>query len=121
MRMPTFPETRLHYAPILLGMAFIATLFVVAESGYKAIQDAGVVISAAEERQGLLSRYVRLLLDAESAHRGFLLTEDTRYLRAFDPAVRALDPVLNRLIAELRTSGHMDDAARAEGIRTIAG
>ena len=70
----------------------------VAESGYKRIHDAGQVISAAEERQTLMSRYLRLVLDAESAQRGFLLTEDTRYLRGFDPAVRALDPLLNRII-----------------------
>ena len=41
---------RLHYAPILLGIAFIATLFMVAESGYKRIHEAGLAISAAEDR-----------------------------------------------------------------------
>jgi signal transduction histidine kinase len=115
------PTERLHYAPILLGIAFIATLFMVAQSGYQRIHDAGEVISAAEERQSLLSRYLRLVLDAESAQRGFLLTEDTRYLRGFDPAVRALDPVLDRLVAELRASGHAEDAAKAEALRTTAG
>jgi len=119
--MATTPAVRLHYAPILLGVAFIATLFMVAESGYKRIHDAGKVISAAEDRQLLVSRYLRLVLDAESAQRGFLLTEDTRYLRGFDPAVRALDPLLNRLVSELRASGLEDDAARAEAIRTTAG
>jgi len=119
--MATTPAARLHYAPILLGIAFIATLFMVAESGYKRIHDAGREISAAEERQSLLSRYLRLVLDAESAQRGFLLTEDSRYLRGFDPAVRALDPVLDRLVSELRASGFEDDAARAEAIRSTAG
>jgi hypothetical protein len=45
------PASRLSYAPILLGVAFIATLFMVAESGYKRIHEAGLAISAAEERQ----------------------------------------------------------------------
>src|SRR5688572_22884335 len=103
--MATAPTARLYYAPILLGVALIATLFMVAESGYKRIHDASIVISAAEERQVLLTRYLRLVLDAESAQRGFLLTEDRRYLRGFDPAIRALDPVLDRLIAELNASG----------------
>ena len=89
------PASRLSYAPILLGVAFIATLFMVAESGYKRIHEAGLAISAAEERQALLSRYLRLVLDAETAQRGFLLTEDPEYLRSFDPAVRALDPMLD--------------------------
>ncbi len=119
--MTTSPTVRLHYAPILLGIAFIATLFMVAESGYKRVHDAGQVMSTAEERQMLISRYLRLVLDAESAQRGFLLTEDTRYLRGFDPAVRALDPLLNSLVAKLRASGLEEDAAKAEGLRTTAG
>ena len=52
-----------------------------------------------------MSRYLRIVLDAESAQRGFLLTEDTRYLRGFDPAIRSLDPLLDRIVAELRASG----------------
>jgi len=119
--MTTRPTAQLHYAPILLGIAFIATLFMVAESGYQRIHDAGRVISAAEERQMLLSRYLRLVLDAEAAQRGFLLTEDTRYLRGFDPAVRALDPVLDRLVGQLRASGFANDAASAEAVRLTAG
>ncbi len=119
--MATTPTARLHYAPILLGIAFIATLFMVAQTGYQRIHDASEVISAAEERQALLSRYLRLVLDAESAQRGFLLTEDTRYLRGFDPAVRALDPLLTRLIDNLRASGFEEDAARAEAVRMTAG
>ena len=92
------PASRLAYAPILLGVAFIATLFIVAESGYKRIHEASQMISAAEERQDIMSRYLRVVLDAESAQRGFLLTEDTRYLRGFDPAVRSLDPLLDRIV-----------------------
>ena len=115
------PASRLSYAPILLGIAFIATLFMVAESGYKRIHEAGLAISAAEERQALVSRYLRLVLDAETAQRGFLLTEDPRYLRNFDPAVRALDPMLDRIIAELRESGFEEDANRAQNLRSVTG
>jgi signal transduction histidine kinase len=114
-------KSTLPYAPILLGAAFIATLFIVAESGYQRIHQAGQIISAAEERQNLMSRYLRLVLDAESAQRGFLLTEDPRYLRGFDPAVRALDPMLNRIIVELRDSGLEADAEKAQALRTLAG
>jgi len=115
------PAVRLHYAPILLGIAFIATLFMVAESGYKRIHEAGLTISAAEERQALLSRYLRVMLDAESAQRGFLLTEDTRYLRAFDPAIRSLNPLLDSLAAKLQESGLDDDAAKVQLLRATAG
>ena len=119
--MATVHTTRLHYAPILLGIAFIATLFMVAESGYKRLHEAGQVISAAEERQALLSRYLRLLLDAETAQRGFLLTEDTRYLRNFDPAVRGLDPLLDRIVERFKESHLEGDAAKAQSLRLITG
>jgi len=120
--MATEPSgSRLTYAPILLGIAFIATLFMVAESGYKRLHEAGRTISAAEERQALISRYLQLVLDAESAQRGFLLSEDTRYLRGFDPATRALGPVLDTLVADLRASGLDQDAARAESLRSTTG
>jgi signal transduction histidine kinase len=115
------PASRLAYAPILLGVAFIATLFMVAESGYKRIHEASLVISAAEERQDIMSRYLRVVLDAESAQRGFLLTEDTRYLRGFDPAVRSLDPLLDRIVAQLRASGLTADADKAQALRSITG
>ena len=119
--MPIPVTSRLAYAPILLGIAFIATLFLVAESGYKRIHQASVVISAAEERQAAMSRYLRLVLDAESAQRGFLLTEDPSYLRGFDPAVRSLDPLLDRLVSDMKASGLDEDANRAQALRSIAG
>jgi signal transduction histidine kinase len=105
----------------LLGAAFIATLFMVAESGYKRIHEAGLAISAAEERQAMISRYLRLVLDAERSQRGFLLTQNPRYLRGFDPAVRALDPMLDRIVTDLRSSGYEEDANRAQNLRTITG
>ncbi len=119
--MANVPFSRLASAPILLGIAFIATLFLVAESGYKRMHEASQVISAAEERQALLARYLRLVLDAESAQRGFLLTEDTRYLRNFDPAVRALDPLLDHIVEGLEASeiegrrGHRAGAPHDDG------
>lgn len=119
--MASIPFSRLASAPILLGIAFVATLFLVAESGYKRIQEAGIVISAAEDRQGLLARYLRLVLDAESAQRAFLLTEDPRYLRNFDPAVRGLEPLLNRIVAGLNESRLTEDAANAQALRTTTG
>ncbi len=119
--MATLPESRLTYAPILLGAAFIATLFMVAESGYKRLHEAALEISAAEERRALLTQYVSIVLDAESAKRGFLLTEDKRYLRTFDPAVRSLDPMIDRIVNELRKSGFEADVRVAEAMRMAAG
>ncbi len=119
--MRNVPVGRLASAPVLLGIAFIATLFLVAELGYKRIHETSRVISAAEERLELFPRYLRLVLDAETSHRGFLLSEDTRYLRNFDPAVRGLDPLLNRIIEALNESGLTEDAARAQALRATTG
>jgi len=115
------PLSRLATAPILLGIAFIATLFLVAESGYKRMHETSLVISAAEERQALLARYLRIVLDAETAQRGFLLTEDTRYLHNFDPSVRALEPLLDHIAAGLEASKLKEDAAIAQALRTTTG
>jgi signal transduction histidine kinase len=119
--MASSTASRFTYAPMLLGIAFIATLFMVAESGYKRIHEAGQTISATEERLALISRYLRLVLDAETSQRGFLLTEDPRYLRRFDPAVRALDPMLDRIVIQLRQSGLEEDANKAQGLRSLTG
>jgi signal transduction histidine kinase len=109
------------YAPILLGAVLIVILFAVAESGYKRMHDASLVISAAEERQGMLTRYLRLLLDAESAHRAFLLTEDPTYLRGFDPAVRGLDRLLELIESGLSSGGYQEDMARVQALRMSTG
>jgi signal transduction histidine kinase len=119
--MRNLPGSRLASAPILLGIAFIATLFLVSESGYKRLHEASDVISAAEERQVLLARYLGLVLDAETAQRGFLLTEDTHYLRNFDPAIRALEPLIERIAGGLAESGLTEDAATAQALRTTTG
>ncbi len=117
----TVAGTRLVYAPILLGVAFIVTLFIVAESGHGRLRDAAGVIASAQERQSLMSRYLRLVLDAENAQRGFLLTEDPKYLSQFDPAVRSLEPVINRVIESLEASGLHEDVAKAQMVRRTTG
>jgi signal transduction histidine kinase len=119
--MPDPSGSRLTAAPILLGVAFIATLFMVSESGYKRLQESSKAASAAQERMALLPRYLRIVLDAESAQRGFLLTEDTRYLRTFDPAVRALDPLLDRIVKGLDESKLEEDAALVQALRSTTG
>ena len=96
--------TRLVYAPLLLGVALIVATFLVAESGHSRLRDATVVVAESQRRQALLSRYMQLLLEAETAQRGFLLTEETRYLREFDPAVKELDPLLDQITASYEAS-----------------
>ena len=113
--------TRLVYAPILLGVALVSSIFFVAESGHSRLRDATVTIAGSQSRQALLSQFLQLLLEAETAQRGFLLTEDTRYLRQFDPAVRQLDPLLDRIARGYEASGLEAETAHIDELRKLTG
>ncbi len=112
---------RLVYAPVPLGIAVIVAMFLVAESGHSRLRDATAVVAESQQRRALLSRYQQLLLEGETAQRGFLLTEDARYLRQFDPAVRQLDGLLDQLIASYKASGLQVEAARTDKMRKLSG
>ena len=119
--MASLPDSRLTYAPILLGVAFVATLFIVAESGYKRLHEAGLAISAAEERQALLSRYLRARARCRvraariPADRGQAIPP---HLRSGGARARS-DGRSHR--QALRESGFEADAEKAEELRTAAG
>jgi hypothetical protein len=113
--------TRLVYAPLLLGVALIVATFLVAESGHSRLRDATVVVAETQKRQALLSRYMQLLLEAETAQRGFLLTEDTRYLRQFDPAVKQLDPLLDQISGSYQASALHPEKAKSDELRKLTG
>lgn len=113
--------TRLVYAPILLGVMLIVATFLVAELGHSRLRDATAVVTESQRRQALLARYMQLLLDAETAQRGFLLTEDARYLRQFDPAVKQLDALLNAVSASYSASALPTEVARVDQLRKLSG
>ncbi len=119
--MRTVAAARLVYAPLLLGIALIGAMFLVAESGHSRLRNATAVIAASQQRQAQLSRYLQLLLDGESAQRGFLLTEDTRYLSEFDPAIRRLDPLLDEIVGDYRDAGLEPEAVRIDRLRKLTG
>jgi signal transduction histidine kinase len=119
--MRTVTASRLAYAPLLLGITLIGAMFLVAESGHSRLRDATAVVAASQQRQMQLSSYMQLLLEGESAQRGFLLTEDTRYLRQFDPAVRRIDPLLDEIVRDYREAGLAAEAARIDRLRQLTG
>ncbi|HEU0224823.1 MAG TPA: CHASE3 domain-containing protein [Steroidobacteraceae bacterium] len=119
--MRSFAADRLVYAPMLLGIALIGAMFLVAGSGHARLRDATAVVAGSQQRQAQLSRYLQLLLDGESAQRGFLLTEDARYLSQFDPAIRRLDPLLDEIAQDYRGAGLKTEAAHVDRLRTLTG
>jgi len=114
-------STRLVYAPLLLGVVLLVTTFLVAESGNVRLRDATDVIVESQRRELNLSRYRRALVQAESSQRGFLLTEDPRYLREFDPAIGRLDPLLEEITASFERSGLTEDLKLLDELRGLAG
>jgi len=119
--MRTLTGTRLIYAPILLGVVLIVATFLVAELGHSRLRDATEVVTETQRRQALLARYMQLLLDAQNSLRGFLLTEDTRYLRQFDPAVKQLDVLLDQVSVSYNTSALPAEVARINQLRKHTG
>ena len=120
-RMQSLISSRLVYAPLLLGVVLIVATFLVAESGNVRLRDATSVIVESQLRELNLSRYRRALVQAESAQRGFLLTEDPRYLREFDPAIRQLDPLMESITASLVRSERTQEMKQLEQLRGLAG
>lgn len=113
--------TRLVYAPLLLGVVLIVATFLVAESGNFRMRKATSVVVESQLRQLNLSRYRRALAQAESSQRGFLLTEDARYLRSFDPSVSRLDPLLDEITASFARSKLDGELANLQELRSLTG
>jgi signal transduction histidine kinase len=84
---------------MLAGMAVL--LAVVATSAWLAsrTQDNAQEVTRAREIRTLSSNVLTQLLDAETGQRGFLLTDDPRYLVPYDEAKPRLSTTLDRLRA----------------------
>ncbi len=113
--------TRLVYAPLLLGVALLVGTFLVAESGNFRMRNSTGVVVESQLRQLNLSRYRHALVQAESSQRGFLLTEDARYLRNFDPSVSRLGPLLDEITASFARSRLDGELAHLQELRSLTG
>ena len=120
-RMRSLIGSRLVYAPLLLGVVMIVATFLVAETGNVRLRNATSVIVESQHRELDLSRYRRALVQAESAQRGFLLTEDPRYLRDFDPAISRLGPLLDRITTSYERTRSTAELKHLEELRGLAG
>src|SRR3954470_22881812 len=87
------------FAPVALAVVLPVVLFFYAELGQARLRDASAQLTASEWRQAKLEEFLRSILDAEAAQRGFLLTEDKTYLAPYDPSVRRVPELLDKLEA----------------------
>ena len=109
------------FAPVALAVVLPVVLFFYAELGQARLQDASAELTASQWRQATLEEFLRSILDAEAAQRGFLLTEDKSYLTPYDPSVRRVPVLLDRLEASYREIGSQQGLAAIRELRLKSG
>jgi hypothetical protein len=109
------------FAPVALAVVLPVVLFFYAELGQARLRDASAQLTASEWRQATAEAFLRSILDAEAAQRGFLLTEDKTYLAPYDPSVRRLPQLLDSLEASYRQAGSQAGLALIRDLRLKSG
>jgi signal transduction histidine kinase len=84
---------------LALAIAFLmlVALVVIAEIGQGGQRQINRIISLSQQRQVLLAELLTELSDAEAGQRGFLLTNDDKYLQPYQAARDRIEPTLDRL------------------------
>jgi signal transduction histidine kinase len=84
---------------LALSVAFLllVALVVIAEIGQNVQKEINHGISRSQQRQVLLAELLSELSDAEAGQRGFLLTNDEKYLQSYQLARDRIEPTLDRL------------------------
>src|SRR5579863_10618218 len=84
---------------VALAMAFLmlVALVVIAEIGQSGQRQINRIISLSQQRQVLLAELLTELSDAEAGQRGFLLTNDDKYLQPYQVARDRVEPTLDQL------------------------
>lgn len=97
--LPILKRGTLSRMAVSLPLAMLATvvLLFINETGYDRSDTALREMSAASTTRSSLNRLLRLVLDAETGQRGYLLTGDPRYLEPYDSAVAEIGQTLDGL------------------------
>jgi signal transduction histidine kinase len=95
------PITKL-LVPLTLACALSVSVMLFSERSHQRLNQANQLISSSMETQAVASQILALVSDAETAQRGFLLTERREYLEPYVAALPKIDPKLRRL-KELNT------------------
>jgi signal transduction histidine kinase len=91
--------SRLHKIAISLPLAVLAALALVSinEAGYLRSNDALQDMARSQTQRASVNRLLQGMLDAETGHRGYLLTGDERYLAPYEGAVSTVQANLDEL------------------------
>jgi signal transduction histidine kinase len=94
---------------VTLAVAFLllVALVVIAEINQRGQNQIDDIISLSQQRQVLLVELLSELSDAEAGQRGFLLTDDDKYLQSYQSARDLVEPTLNRFTDLFRDNGRL--------------
>jgi signal transduction histidine kinase len=83
--------------PLTLGCVVSLSVLVFSERSHHRLNQANQLISSSIETQAVASQLLALVTDAETAQRGFILTDRPQYLEPYITALPQVDPKLHRL------------------------
>ncbi len=101
--------------PLALGCVVSLSVLVFSERSHQRLNQANQLIASSIETQVVASRLLALVTDAETAQRGFILTDRQQYLEPYMAALPHIDPELRRLKALAA-----DDSEQREHVGQLA-
>ncbi|MFT3906371.1 MAG: CHASE3 domain-containing protein [Steroidobacteraceae bacterium] len=110
----SFPAFNRRYVllPMLLAIALVSMGYFVTEARRAQVKEAGVAMLASQDRMRLLVEVPYALVTAETAQRGYLLTENPQYLQPYEKAKADVGRLLSSLQEAYRSipteSAHAD-------------
>jgi len=105
---------------VAVVVGFLAYLYLVADFGRSRLADAGTQVRQSQARRILIGDLQQLLGDAESGHRGYLLTGDERYLEPLQYAGERVNQTADELVASYQGE-EQDVVESARRLRYVAG
>jgi signal transduction histidine kinase len=100
---------------VLLAVAFLVYFYVVAEVGRTRLAAAAEQLRETQARRILIGDLQQYLSDAESGHRGFMVTGDERYLEPLEYASQHINQTADALTESYRR----EDQAMADNSRRL--
>jgi len=83
--------------PLLIGMVVSIVLLVLSEMGHRRLTVANQALASSMQTQALASELLALVIDAETAQRGLLITDQRSYLEPYLASLPKVAPKLDAL------------------------
>jgi len=113
-------DRRYVFLPVVLSIALVITAIVVVEAGQARLRASAAEVQASGRRLMLMGRFLRVMTDAETGQRGFLLTNEPEYLAPFESAAAEIEPALKDLELAYQEAQSTEGVARVGELRALA-